>query len=62
LLGNLEPPEMAAETTVLLANAERRRAMGASARTRVKREFSLRQMLAGFESVARASRDRRTPR
>ena len=62
LLGNLEPPEMAAETTVLLANAERRRAMGASARLRVTREFSLRQMLAGFESVARASRDRRTPR
>jgi hypothetical protein len=53
---------MAAETTVLLANAERREAMGASARTRVRREFSLRQMLAGFESVARASRDRRTPR
>lgn len=62
LLGNLEPPEMAAETTVLLANAERRRAMGASARLRVTREFSLRQMLAGYESVARASRDRRTPR
>lgn len=62
LLGNLEPSEMAAETTVLLANAERREAMGASARTRVRREFSLRQMLAGFESVARASRDRRTPR
>jgi glycosyltransferase involved in cell wall biosynthesis len=62
LLTNLEPPEMAAETTVLLADADRRRAMGASARTRVEREFPLRQMLSGFEGVARASRDRRTPR
>jgi hypothetical protein len=62
LLTNLEPPLMAAETTVLLADAERRRTMGASARTRVGREFSLRQMLAGFEGIARAARDRRTPR
>lgn len=62
LLEKLEPPEMAAETTVLLADAERRRAMGASARTRVEREFPLRKMLSGFEGVARASRDRRTPR
>lgn len=62
VLGNLQPPEMAAETTVLLADAERRRAMGASARLRVERDFPLRRMLSGFEGVARASRDRRTPR
>ncbi|MGQ0650438.1 MAG: glycosyltransferase [Gemmatimonadaceae bacterium] len=61
LMTTLDPPAMAAETTVLLADRERRLTMGAAGRGRVEREFTLREMLAGFEQVARASRERRTP-
>lgn len=56
LLAQLEPPAMAAETTVLLADRARRATMGAAARARVEREFTLREMLAGFETAARATR------
>jgi glycosyltransferase involved in cell wall biosynthesis len=59
LLPHLDPPAMAAETTVLLADRERRATMGAAGRARVEREFTLREMLAGFEQAARASRERR---
>lgn len=61
LLAQLDPPAMAAETTALLADRARRETMGAAGRSRVEREFTLRDMLAGFEQAARASRDRRTP-
>jgi hypothetical protein len=61
LMASLEPTEMAAETTLLLADRERRRTMSAAGRARVEREFTLRDMLAGFEHAARATRDRRTP-
>lgn len=61
LMASLEPTEMAAETTVLLADPERRGTMSAAGRARVEREFTLREMLAGFEHAARATRDRRTP-
>jgi hypothetical protein len=61
LMANLEPTGMAAETTVLLSDAERRLKMGAAGRARVEHEFTLRDMLAGFEQAARAWRDRRTP-
>ncbi|MBL8961643.1 MAG: glycosyltransferase [Gemmatimonadetes bacterium] len=57
LLSSLHPPTMAAETTVLLADAPRRATMGGAGRARVEREFQLREMLAGFEGAARASRD-----
>lgn len=61
LMASLDPAEMAAETTVLLADRERRATMGAAGRARVEREFTLREMLSGFEHAARATRDRRTP-
>ncbi|MBC7894059.1 MAG: glycosyltransferase, partial [Cytophagaceae bacterium] len=61
LMTSLDPAEMAAETTVLLADRERRGTMGAAGRARVEREFTLRDMLAGFEHAARVTRDRRTP-
>ncbi|MCC6316152.1 MAG: glycosyltransferase family 4 protein [Gemmatimonadaceae bacterium] len=61
LMATLDPPAMAAETTLLLADRERRATMGAAGRARVEREFTLRDMLAGFEQAARGSRDRRTP-
>lgn len=62
LMAQLDPPTMAAETTVLLADAERRATMGDAGRARVEREFTLREMLSGFESVARTARERsRTP-
>lgn len=61
LMAQLDPPAMAAETTVLLADRERRSTMGAAGRGRVEREFTLREMLSGFEQAARGSRDRRTP-
>ncbi len=55
-LARLEPPMMAAETTVLLADAARRGAMAGAARARVEKEFTLRAMLAGFEAAARTTR------
>jgi hypothetical protein len=61
LVRQLDPPVMAAETSVLLADVDRRRAMGAAGRSRAEREFPLRAMLAGFEQAARATRERRTP-
>jgi glycosyltransferase involved in cell wall biosynthesis len=61
LFATLEPPLMAAETTVLLADRERRVMMGQAGRARVEREFTAREMLAGFEQAVRATRDRRTP-
>lgn len=61
LMARLEPAAMAAETTLLLADRERRTTMAGAGRTRVEREFALREMLSGFENAARASRDRRTP-
>ena len=62
LLPRLDPPAMAAETTVLLADRDRRETMGDAGRARVEREFTLREMLAGFEQAARVSRERpRTP-
>lgn len=60
LFGHLDPPAMAAETTQLLADVDRRRTMGLSGRARVEREFGLREMLAGFEQAARVV-NRRTP-
>lgn len=56
LLSRLDPPTMAAETTVLLGEGDRRAAMGAAGRLRVEREFPLREMLSGFEGAARATR------
>lgn len=53
LMSSLHPPTMAAETTVLLADAPRRATMGSAGRARVEREFQLREMLAGFEGAAR---------
>lgn len=58
LMEHLDPALMAAETAVLLADADRRTAMGAAGRMRVEREFSLRDMLAGFEQAVRSSRER----
>ncbi len=58
LMAHLDPPTMAAETTVLLSDAERRRTMGEAGRGRVEREFTLREMIAGFESLARSPRER----
>ncbi len=56
LFTHLEPPAMAAATSVLLADADRRRAMGEAGRSRVEREFPLTDMLAGFEQAARHGR------
>ncbi|MEO6444323.1 MAG: glycosyltransferase family 4 protein [Gemmatimonadaceae bacterium] len=58
LMTQLDPALMAAEAAVLLADAERRTAMGQAGRLRVEREFSLREMLAGFEQAAHSSRER----
>lgn len=58
LMATLDPPLMAAETAILLADRERRVAMGAAGRARVEREFSQREMLASFELALRASRER----
>ena len=59
LMAHLDPALMAAETAMLLGDADRRAAMGAAGRLRVEREFSMRDMLAGFELAVRASRQRR---
>lgn len=59
LMASLDPPGMAAETTVLLSDVERRETMVAAARSRVEREFSLRDMVKAFEQAARSSQDRR---
>lgn len=56
LFAHLDPPGMAAATSVLLADADRRRAMGEAGRSRVEREFPLSDMLAGFEQAARHGR------
>lgn len=60
LMAHLDPALMAAETAVLLADPERREAIGAAARARVEREFPLREMLAGFEQAVRAAKERRS--
>lgn len=60
LFSHLDPAAMAAETTLLLADAARRRTMGLAGRARVEREFAVREMLAGFEQAARVV-NRRTP-
>ncbi len=57
LMARLDPPTMAAETTVLLADAPRRATMGAAGRARVEREFPIREMLSGFEGAARQGRE-----
>jgi Glycosyl transferases group 1 len=57
LMPQLDPPLMASETAVLLGDAERREAMGTAGRLRVEREFSEREMLAGFEQAVRAARE-----
>lgn len=58
LMATLDPALMAAETATMLADADTRMAMGAAARLRIEREFSHREMLAGFELAARGARDR----
>jgi glycosyltransferase involved in cell wall biosynthesis len=60
LIARLDPALMAAETAVLLADPDRREAMGSAGRARVEREFPLREMIAAFERAVRAARDRRT--
>lgn len=57
LMATLDPALMAAETAVLLADGERRDAMGAAGRSRIDREFPLREMLAGFEHAVRSVRE-----
>jgi glycosyltransferase involved in cell wall biosynthesis len=61
LMSSLNPAAMAAETTVLMADAPRRATMGTAGRARVEREFQLREMLSGFEGAARSSRDAARP-
>lgn len=58
LMASLDPAAMAAETTVLLADPNRRATMGDAGRARVEREFMLRDMVAGFEAAARPTRER----
>ena len=58
LMATLDPPLMAAETAVLLADRDRRVAMGAAGRARVEREFPFRDMLAAFEHAARSAQKR----
>lgn len=58
LMADLEPALMAAETAVILADPERRHAMGSAGRLRAEREFPLREMLAGFELGVRSARER----
>lgn len=62
LLATLDPPLMAAETAILLADRERRLAMGAAGRARVEREYPFRDMLAAFEHAMRSARERATSR
>lgn len=62
LMATLDPPLMAAETAVLLGDAERRAAMGMAGRARVEREYPFRDMVAAFEQAARAARERPGPR
>ncbi|MGQ0766939.1 MAG: glycosyltransferase [Gemmatimonadota bacterium] len=56
----LDPTQMAAEASLLMADVRRRRTMGAAGRVRAERDFPLRSMLIGFEQVVRAG-SRRTP-
>lgn len=58
LMASLDPPLMAAETAILLADRERCQAMGAAGRARTEREFPFRDMLAAFEHALRSSRER----
>ena len=58
LMATLDPPLMAAETAVLLADRSRRSVMGAAGRARVEREFPFRDMLSAFEQAARSARER----
>lgn len=58
LMATLDPPMMAAETAILLADRERRLAMGAAGRARVEREYPFHDMLAAFEHAMRSARER----
>ncbi|MCC6930856.1 MAG: glycosyltransferase [Gemmatimonadaceae bacterium] len=62
LMATPDPPLMAAETAILLSDRARRMAMGAAGRSRVEREFPLRDMLSAFEHAARSARERGSER